>query len=85
MSDDTPPAEEFSELVPQYVRVIDPSERIQIGLSDETHMVLVVLGTAPLHETFVVHPLVGQQMGPAIARASAEGLRRLQSQAPDPE
>jgi hypothetical protein len=83
MSDDAPPAEEFSELVPQYVRVIDPAERIQIGLSDEG-MVLVVLGTAPLHETFVVHPLVGAQMGPAITQASVEGLRRLQSGAPDP-
>ena len=78
MSDDAPPAEEFSELVPQYVRVIDPSEQVRIALAD-TGMVLIVLGTEPLHETFVVHPLVGQQLGPAIAVASAQGLQMLQT------
>lgn len=72
MSEQTPEEPGFSEIVPQYVRVIDPSEGIHVAVA-ENGMVLVILGRPPLHETMVVHPLIGEQVGPAITLASAQG------------
>lgn len=71
-------SEEFSELMPQYVRVIDPNEGVHVAVSEEG-MVLIIVGTPPLHETYVIHPFVGSQLGPAVTLASFKGQEILEA------